>query len=194
MSGLESVAGAALLVTFVTINFVTNKGRAGRMEMRLDTFLPYRLNRLSEALSLEFRHIYRDRHGLNRPEWRVLVALADLGPATATQLCAHSAQHKTKVSRAVRALEERRWLTRATDPGDRRSEILTMTEAGRRVYGDLVRPMLAHQDAILGKLHPEERAALGTALASLEAGLGLEPLGDGDETLAPRTATSAEIG
>ena len=71
------------------------------MGLTLENFLPYRLARLSEALSAEIQPV-------NRPEWRVLAALADIGPATATALGHHSAQHKTKVSRAVRALELRR--------------------------------------------------------------------------------------
>ena len=90
--------------------------------MRLDDFLPYRLARLSEAVSNEIRTVYKDMYGLNRPEWRVLAALAEIGPATATQLGTHSAQHKTKVSRAVFALETRRWLTRRADAKDRRAE------------------------------------------------------------------------
>lgn len=87
------------------------------MTLILDAFLPYRLNRLAEAASDEVRPIYRDRYGMNRPEWRTLIVLAHLGRATATEICIHSNQHKTKVSRAVRALEDRRWLKREAAPG-----------------------------------------------------------------------------
>lgn len=101
------------------------------MSLSLDTFLPYRLNRLAEATSDQIRPIYRDLYGLNRPEWRTLIVLHHLRSATATQICQHSNQHKTKVSRAVHALEQRRWLRREITPNDRRSEILSLTEAGR---------------------------------------------------------------
>lgn len=143
------------------------------MGLTLSEFLPYRLNCLSEAMSQEIRPIYRDRFGLNRPEWRVLVALADLGSATAKDIGIHSAQHKTKISRAVRALEMRRWLTREPDPKDRRSEILSLTATGKRAYCDLVIPMREQERRILDRLSPQDRAALGSALSALEEALDL---------------------
>ncbi|MEY8830914.1 MarR family winged helix-turn-helix transcriptional regulator [Sedimentitalea sp. XS_ASV28] len=145
------------------------------MGLTLSEFLPYRLNCLSEAMSQEIKPIYRDHFGLNRPEWRVLVALADLGTATAKEIGVHSAQHKTRISRAVRALEQRRWLTRDPDPEDRRSEMLSLTAAGHRAYCDLVGPMRDREARILERLSPEERQALGEALGALERALGLAP-------------------
>lgn len=145
------------------------------MSLTLEAFLPYRLNRLSERVSESIRPIYKDRFGLNRPEWRVLVALADFGSATAKQLGEHSSQHKTKVSRAVFALEQRRWLKRDIDPGDRRSEILSLTAAGKRAYGDLVAPMHEREAQILERLSPRDRDALDRGIAALEVELGIRP-------------------
>ncbi len=143
------------------------------MNLYLEFFLPYRLSRLSERVSEEIRPIYKDRFGLNRPEWRVLVALADLGSATAKKLGEHSSQHKTKVSRAVYALEQRRWLKRETDPEDRRSEILSLTDAGQRAYSDLVQPMRETEANFLERLSPLDREALERGIAALETELGL---------------------
>jgi DNA-binding MarR family transcriptional regulator len=106
--------------------------------LALERFLPYRLNRLADAVSRDFSRIYREKFGLTRPEWRVLAALGELGTMTATEVGRHSSQHKTKVSRAVAALEKRRWLTRAEDEADRRVERLTLTRAGQDAYGELV--------------------------------------------------------
>ncbi len=39
----------------------------GEQVLVLETFLPYRLNRLADAVSREFSKTYRDRHGLTRP-------------------------------------------------------------------------------------------------------------------------------
>lgn len=143
------------------------------MVLTLETFLPYRLSRLSEAVSNEIRPIYKDRFGINRPEWRALVALADLGRATAKDIGAHSAQHKTKVSRAVWALEQRRWLKREPDPDDRRYEILSLTPAGQKAYQALATPMREGEARILDRLSPEERSALQSSLSALETALGL---------------------
>ena len=45
--------------------------------------------------------------------------------------------HKTKISRAVQKLEERRYLTRERDENDRRVERLALTQAGRAAYNEL---------------------------------------------------------
>lgn len=143
------------------------------MTLTLDSFLPYRLNRLSETVSLDLRPVYKEMHGLNRPEWRILAALAEIGPTTATVLGAHSAQHKTKVSRAVKALEERRWITRDTNPKDNRVEVITLTKAGRKAYDGLMAPMREAEARILGRLSGEDRAALDQALNALERAMGI---------------------
>jgi DNA-binding MarR family transcriptional regulator len=143
------------------------------MNLTLKTFLPYRLNRLAEAVSAEIRPVYRDRFGLNRPEWRALVALADIGPCTAKEIGAHSTQHKTKVSRAVFALEQRRWLSREADPSDRRSERLSLTPAGRHAYEELLAPMREREAQILARLSARQRDDLDAALAALEAAMDL---------------------
>ena len=107
--------------------------------LELESFLPYRLNRLAEAVSREFSKIYRDRFGLTRPEWRTLATLGEFGTMTATAIGEHSSMHKTKVSRAPSPSSRRRkWLTRTPDAADRRVEHLALTKAGRGAYRELV--------------------------------------------------------
>ena len=120
--------------------------------LRLEHFLPYRLNRLADAASREFSTIYRDRYGLTRPEWRTLATLGQFGTTTATAIGAHSAMHKTKVSRAVFELEKRKWLVRATDGHDRRVEHLSLTPAGLRTYRDLIPLARAFETRFLAAL------------------------------------------
>lgn len=138
--------------------------------LALERFLPYRFNRLSTALSLRFRAVYGPHHDLTVPEWRVLATLGQFGAMTAKAVGAHSAMHKTKVSRAVRALEERRWLTRRENEADRREESLALTAAGLRVYGEIVPRALAFEADILTALGPDA-ALLLRGLDRLEARL-----------------------
>jgi DNA-binding MarR family transcriptional regulator len=136
--------------------------------LALEAFLPYRLNRLADAVSRDFSKLYRERYGLTRPEWRTLATLGQYGTMTATEIGAHSAMHKTKVSRSVAALEERRWLERETDAADRRIERLSLTPAGRRVYSEIVPAAKAFEAELLGRLNPRQREALLAGLAALE--------------------------
>jgi DNA-binding MarR family transcriptional regulator len=140
--------------------------------LELESFLPYRLYRLADAVSHEFSKIYRDRHALTRPEWRTLAGLGQRGTMTATALGEQSAMHKTKVSRAVAELERRRWLTRAPDEHDRRVEHLALTKAGLAAYREMVPLAKEFERELLEKLSNGDRAAIKVALAALEGRLG----------------------
>lgn len=136
--------------------------------LSLETFLPYRLARLADAMSRDFAQAYRARLGLTRPEWRTLATLGQYGTMTATEIGAHSAMHKTKVSRAVAALEARRWLVRRADAQDRRVERLCLSKAGERAYRDMVPVARAFEAALFDRMEADERDALLAGLAAME--------------------------
>lgn len=137
--------------------------------LALETFLPYRLNRLAEDVSHSFSTIYRDRFGITRPEWRLLATLGQYGTMTATAVGQHSAMHKTKVSRAVAALEQRRWLTRTRDEADRRIEDLRLTVVGLAAYREMVPLARAYEAKLLAALPEADRAAALRLITQLSA-------------------------
>jgi DNA-binding MarR family transcriptional regulator len=149
----------------------------------LDAFLPYRLNRAAEFVSKRFAAGYKARYNMTRPEWRTLALLGARPGMTATEIGRHSSMHKTKVSRAVYALETRGWLVRRGDKDDRRVERLELTEAGRRAFEELVamaRDAEAELDALVGV---DSVRALMTGLDGLEAEMARtldDPLDQGD--------------
>jgi len=136
-------------------------------KLELEHFLPYRLNRIAAAVSQDFRSVYGPHHDLTIPEWRVLATLGQFEAMSAKEIGRHSAMHKTKVSRAVRALEERRWLKRRESKEDRREEILTLTAPGRKAYQEIVPQALAFERRILDELGSEAEPLLA-ALTRLE--------------------------
>lgn len=141
-------------------------------KLALEDFLPYRLNRLAAAVSQAFRAIYGPHHDLTVPEWRVLATLGQFETMGAKAIGAHSAMHKTKVSRAVRALEERRWLKRRESLADRREELLSLTPLGQQAYAEIVPRALAFEAQMLAALGRGERDVLA-ALADLEKAAGV---------------------
>jgi DNA-binding MarR family transcriptional regulator len=151
------------------------------MDLRLESFLPYRLNRAAAAASKQFSRIYSAEFGLTVPEWRVLATLGHRGSSTAKEIGRDSAMHKTKVSRAVASLQQRRWVARETDAFDRRIEHLTLTAAGRAAFGRLAPKMLAFEENLLARLTPHERADLLKGLAVLERALGIAVVEDMEE-------------
>jgi len=136
--------------------------------MFLKGYLPYRLNLLAELTSENTQAIYRRRHDLTRPEWRVLVNLAEAESLTASELCDRVPAHKTKVSRALASLEAKGWLTRRTDAADRRVAHASLTLKGKRAFNRIRPEMEQATEALLAPLTPEERERLDEGLKVLE--------------------------
>ena len=133
----------------------------------LRQFLPYLLNQAAEISSQSFQRIYKGRYGMLRTEWRVLFHLAIYERMTAKDICEKAMMHKTKVSRAVQRLEQRRYLVRKPDEKDRRHEWLTLTTQGRAVYEDLRAHAQQHDQILTNKLSKEEIIVLRRALGTL---------------------------
>ncbi|MDA5557287.1 MarR family winged helix-turn-helix transcriptional regulator [Shimia sp. MMG029] len=139
----------------------------------LQSFLPYLLNQAAEESSLGFQKVYKDRYGMLRSEWRVLFHLGMFGQMTATEIGARAKLHKTKVSRAVQRLSERRFVRRARSEEDRRVEWLELSPAGQKAYEDLRSVAARYEAELQRKLSSEEVAALKRILPKLvSAGSG----------------------
>lgn len=134
----------------------------------LEEFLPYRLNQAAETVSRRFAAVYRSEYGLTRPEWRTLATIGQMGTTTATAIGLHSSMHKTKVSRAVFALEKRGWLTRTVNQADRRTEQLELTRQGRREYEELVKLAIAFEHELEQRIGKTVKARLIEGLGALE--------------------------
>lgn len=135
--------------------------------LKLEDFLPYRLNVVASLASQALSRIYADRYGIGVPEWRVLVTLGQYGVMTGKQIGAHSHMHKTKVSRAVALLEARNLLTRRVNRADLREAFLSLTPAGRAIYEDLAPTAIAFAKRLSEAVEPADRAAFDRALKRL---------------------------
>ncbi|MGJ8528069.1 MarR family winged helix-turn-helix transcriptional regulator [Maritalea sp.] len=136
--------------------------------LALEKFLPYRLNRAAERVSLRFAQEYKRRYGLTRPEWRTFATIGQFGSITAREICDHSPMHKTKVSRAVFSLEKRRWIKRTQDPQDRRLEHLELTNVGQATYKDLVKSAKTFETNFTDSIGAADAELLLKALNAIE--------------------------
>ena len=140
-------------------------------------FLPFLLNRAAEDSSLEFQKLYKGRYGMLRTEWRVLFHLGMYNRMTARDISQRAKIHKTKISRAVAKLAERRWVSRSRDEADRRAEHLELTAAGRGVYDDLREQARAYDQKLTKGFSAGDVALLRRMLrqlASMECPVELE--------------------
>jgi DNA-binding MarR family transcriptional regulator len=139
----------------------------------LADFVPFRLNRLAEAVSRNLSEIYRRRFGLEIPEWRVLVTVGQRRDCTSQKVAASTRMHKTRVSRAVASLEQRNLIERAQNAADAREMPLQLTKAGRRMYAALVPLALERERRLLSCMKDAQRQEFVAGLSRLEEWLEL---------------------
>lgn len=141
--------------------------------LRLEGFLPYRLNLLATEVSQTLARAYGRRFGISIPEWRILATLGQFGVMTARDIGSHSRMHKTTVSRAVAVLEKRRLITRKANRADMREAFLTLTDAGTAVYQDIVPMAKAFSEALCEGFTAAERETFDMLLDRLSTRISL---------------------
>lgn len=143
-------------------------------KLDLFKFVPFRLNRLAAEVSADLSSEYRERFGLDIPEWRVIATLGFSNKARAAQYIAHCTRtHKSTISRAVSHLLTRKLVERVENEIDRREFALRLTHKGRALYKELIPRLLIKEQDILSSLTSEERKTFILLLAKLEKSLNL---------------------
>jgi DNA-binding MarR family transcriptional regulator len=137
-------------------------------------FVPFRLNRLAAEVSAALSSEYRERYGLDIPEWRVLATLGFRNEACSAQYISHCTRtHKSTISRAVTTLMKRQLVERVENEDDRREFQLRMTKKGKTLYQQLIPRLLRREQVILSCLSAQERKEFAKLLGKLEESLGL---------------------
>jgi DNA-binding MarR family transcriptional regulator len=148
--------------------------------LSLERFLPYRLSYSTSLLSEAIARAYQDRFELSIPEWRVIAHVAEDSAVTQQEIGRRARMDKVTVSRAARALCARGLIARASNPRDRRSQILTLTKAGGRLYRSIAPKALELERAVFDQFDPREIALLRRMLAGIDAAAAtLIAAGDG---------------
>lgn len=135
---------------------------------RLADFLPYQLSVTSNAVSGRISQEYRERFGLNVPEWRVMAVLGDAGTLTQRELTEFTLMDKVAVNRACKVLEERGLAARQPNDRDGRSHLLELTDAGREMHGAIMPLALEMERRLFSTFSEEERQAFRSLLARVK--------------------------
>ncbi|MEU0933219.1 MULTISPECIES: MarR family transcriptional regulator [unclassified Embleya] len=103
--------------------------------------------------------------GITQAEYHLLAHLEERGTSTGKELACRLSLDKTTISRQLTALEEARLITRTTDPGNRRSHLITLTDAGHLRLADARQRSLAVMAERFASWPEEELGALADHLA-----------------------------
>ena len=113
--------------------------------------------------------------------YRLLATLEDSGPASQAALGRRSGIHLSDMVAAINELVDRQLVERASDPADRRRNIISVTAAGKRQLLRLEKQLAECQNELLAPLSPQERQRLTELLSRLldyhnrQAGIPAEP-------------------
>ena len=144
-----------------------------KTNFEITEFLPYLLNRAADNVSIGFQRLYKSKYGMLQTEWRVMFHLGRFEAMTAKQICERAGLHKTKVSRAVRALELKRFIFREEIMEDRRNEKLQLTKQGRRAYEDLAHEAEKFEQRLIADLTQDEQIILKKVLSKIITDFGI---------------------
>lgn len=143
-------------------------GPAERRDIKLGSFLPYKLNNLAERISSGLSTIYADEYGLSIPEWRVMANLAERGTLNSSQIIEFTTMAKSMVSRAVNSLSERGLLSQQVAESDSRAKDLALTRAGEVLYEAIVPKVLAWERELVDGISAGEYRDLLHTLGKLD--------------------------
>ena len=135
--------------------------------MELDTFFPYQLAVLSDAVSRSMAQIYGERFDLSRDEWRLLAALADQPSLRTAALIERTTLDQVSVSRALTRLQTKALVERRNDPEDGRGYVIRLLPAGRALFRKIVPMVKAREQFLLAALDEGQRQALQSAFELL---------------------------
>lgn len=94
------------------------------------------------------------KSGLTEQQWRILRVLEEHGPLDATKLSEQACLLLPSQTRIVQTLVEKGFVTRRTDPSDRRRQTVEITENGQQVIRDNIDEagrLAVHIEEVLGK-------------------------------------------
>ena len=127
-----------------------------RKPLQLESFLPYRLSLLSNAVSGAIAGVYVDKFAISMPEWRIMMILAEYPGISADEACRRTKIEKSVVSRAVARLLNRHFINRDMDENDRRRSILRLSETGLSVYDEVMPIARDYEAKLLADVTAEE--------------------------------------
>jgi DNA-binding MarR family transcriptional regulator len=124
------------------------------------------VTRLARSIALLGRSAEFDL-GLDRAGYLLLRTLERIGPASINTIANTVGLDGSTVTRQVSAMKDLGLVERKTNPGDRRSCIISPTAAGRELMRHMRKVRRGNLDAVTRDWNSEDRNALGRLLGKL---------------------------
>jgi homoprotocatechuate degradation operon regulator, HpaR len=126
--------------------------------------LPIALLRAREAVMSHFRPMLA-AHGVTEQQWRVIRVLKEAGTLDASEVAERAFILAPSLTRMIRSLEERNFISKHKDSSDGRRVLLTLAPAGEAIIKDVLPDSQGIYDALEDKFG---KARLGELLELLD--------------------------
>ncbi|WP_243709484.1 MarR family winged helix-turn-helix transcriptional regulator [Micromonospora sp. 15K316] len=124
---------------------------------------------LSQAAMQADRRVNEELARADARKWHfaVLATLDEFGAASQAELSDRTRIYRSDLVAVINELTARGQVDRAPDPADRRRNLITLTQAGRRQLRELDKVLAEVEEEVLAPLSPVERKQLTDLLTVL---------------------------
>ncbi len=130
-------------------------------------WVPYQLWRLSQEAGYILEDNYALKYNITGESWRFMAMLASSAPVSAKRLGTFLDMDQVQVTRALGKLLDNGYVTRRTDPGDRRKVILNLSDRGAEVYQAILVMAMDLEQNLLGQMSVRKQENFREMLADL---------------------------
>jgi len=163
----------------------------------IGAWLPYRLHDAAARLGTILFGYYSRKHGLSKPAWKTIAALAAKPDLSGGDIARFSGIDLCAISRAITQLQQRGLIDRRASTHDKRFISVSLTQAGEEMFQDILDVALRIEADMFGSLSQAEVESLDQIVTHLEkTGAQVEARGwqayaDGSDT--PQNPQSMEL-
>jgi DNA-binding MarR family transcriptional regulator len=129
--------------------------------------IPYRILLLGKMIDRVTAQHVRDMARLSLAEWRVLTHVEMIGKCSAAEVANVAYSDRAEVSRALGSLEKRGFVRREANPRNRKSSLVSLTDAGKAVHAAIRGERGKFYEQWLTDLSDAERVELNTSLEKI---------------------------
>lgn len=138
----------------------------------LDNAVAYIIHHTSRILRFHLAKFFQNQGVDISPEqWFILFRLYERPGQSQGELADRDLHDHPNITRLLDALERRKLVYRAADPGDRRRSLVSLTEEGQQTMERLLPLVVEERKRLFAGLTPEEIAAFVSTLRRIEANL-----------------------
>lgn len=138
-------------------------------KINIDRHATAQINMLANKLMLKSSAAYMQNFGIGMMEWRVISVLSSSQNSSLQSVSDILGLDKAAVSRTVKKLEEKKYISIGGDNTDKRVYVINLTESGQELYEVAADFAIDREKQLLENLTDDEKDQLFRILKTLRA-------------------------